>query len=101
MALERRHRIARDLRIGPLIGGGKPYLQIICHANHTGHAFCSGFGFELFGMAAHETGQRDNPVLRGHGNIAHVNARIGLEFGLDVPFDVAIASHISSSSFGL
>jgi hypothetical protein len=76
LALDRRHRIARDLRIGPLIGGGKPYLQIICHANHTGYAFCSGFGFELFGIASHETGKCYDPVLGGHGNVSGIDGWI-------------------------
>ena len=56
---------------GP-ITATSPIVDVIAHPLLLG----SGFGFEFFRIAAHEAGQRDNPVLDGYGNVGRVDGRI-------------------------
>src|ERR1700730_13631162 len=98
LGLDRCDGVARDLGVRSLVREGQAHLQIVRQPDHAGHTLGGGFGFQLVHELGYEAAQSDDTVLHRYGNVRRVDARIRLEFCLDVPFDIAVRPHFNSSS---
>src|ERR1700730_9906671 len=90
LGLDRRHGITGDLRVGPLIHARQTNLNVVGYGRDARHPFRSRFSFVFVEVTTDKSGQRDDSLLDGYGDIARVKVRAPLKLVLYISFDLPV-----------
>src|SRR3984893_746255 len=90
LGLDRRDGVTGDFGVWPLIHARQTNLNVVGYSRDARHPFRSLFSFVFVEVTTDESGQRDDPLLNGYGDIARVKVGAPLKLVLYISFDLAV-----------